>query len=313
MNLPRNKDDDKDDDRDDTWERLQPKVRKPLVRKPPKILNWFAEEPDNLQSSSSEESLVDGEEEWETIERKKRNENRRQVRKLRKKNKMTEIATKMRHTVGVGPIQEASVEFFIDSSKNEAEAEVKAIKEYLNHNLDFNRVELDRLEIVDTRRGAKDNIIYFAVKDEQQVREIHFRKALCANEHLIIRDYIPPQFYGRFMAVSNRAKEKREKDKSLKTQIRWGTNDIEIYTKERGKEEQFKKTSLREFMGDEILPEFDMSIKWLPRNSNRTRRKLAFKKPGDLPSLRNIPKGKLQTIHGKTTQQLKVGMRQQRN
>ena len=102
-------------------------------------------------------------------------------------------------------------------------------------------------------------------------------QAACANENLTIRDYIPPNFYARFSAVAKKTAEKRAIDRDLKTQIRWGDADLEIFVKRRGGEDrQFKKMSLKEFMGATELPEFDVSIKW-EKKGEKSRRKLDFK------------------------------------
>ena len=68
-------------------------------------------------------------------------------------------------------------------------------------------------------------------------------------------------------------KERRDLDQDLKTQIRFGSKDLELYLKERGSEEGFRKTSLREFLGKEQLPKFDHSVRWR-RKVNRSERRV---------------------------------------
>ena len=74
-------------------------------------------------------------------------------------------------------------------------------------------------------------------------------------------------------------------DNTLKTQIRWGDHDIEVYTKVKGSETQYKKVDLKDFMGTEELPDYDLSIRWTLRKDTRPRRKLQFRKDGPHPSI----------------------------
>ena len=85
--------------------------------------------------------------------------------------------------------------------------------------------ELENLVIRDTKRSEKENIIYCALGKPEDVREIHYRRAISENKNLITRDYIPPQLYQRYMSLAKKASEKCAEDKTLKTQIRWGTRD----------------------------------------------------------------------------------------
>ena len=118
-------------------------------------------------------------------------------------------------------------------------------------------------------------------------KEIHFRKAISQNDKLIIRDYIPPNFYARFRAIADRAAEVRAEKSDIKTQIRWGNADLEIFTKAKGEKEQFRRQNLREFMGEADLPKFDMDVKWENRET-KFRRKLEFnEKTTGLPSMGN--------------------------
>ena len=88
------------------------------------------------------------------------------------------------------------------------------------------------------------------------------------------------------MAVVQQAKRSRAADPTLKTQLRWGHKDIEIYLKTKGQQEQYRKTSLKDFMGNENLPEFDTSVKWQHRRDSKFSRKPIFgQNPRQLPSL----------------------------
>ena len=207
---------------------------------------------------------------------------------MKKREKMHELSTKMQHIVGVGPITDQTIDFFHEETGNREEARKRSVQEFLSYRLDFTDEEMMDINIVDTKRGNKKEIIYFAVENKETIKEIHFRRAACGNDSIQVLDYIPPQYHTRYMAVGKRAADIRSKDKTIKTQIRWGEKDLEIYTKKKGgdNKEQFKRIELIEFMGGEELPEVDCSIKWRWSKERVQRREMHFNNEG-LPSMRN--------------------------
>ena len=152
------------------------------------------------------------------------------------------------------------------------------------------------MEILETKQCASRNdVIYFVLKDQDHIKEIHYRSAVSCNDDLIIRDYMPPQYHARYVAIGKKAAERRAADKTLNTQIRWGEKDIKIFVKIRsdnntdGEKEHFRKTSLQEFMQDTPLPDFDMELEWKVRKEEKVRKKLVFGgKEVMIPSLKNV-------------------------
>ena len=268
----------------ESWEEL-------VVRKPVTVINWFGDDPESgVSSSESSESTAEDDEStgWRKVEKEKARKLKNIVRKQRRKEKMEAVALKIQHMVGLGPISEKSIKHFEEVSNDKDEALVKASKEFLQYYLDFNQEELEKIEIVEVKQAAKDEVIYIAVKDELDIKEIHYRKAKAMNNELIIRDYIPPSFHARYMAVAGQATVRRSDNPKLKTQLRWGDKDVEVFVKIKGSEETFKRINLKEFMGSTKLPDFDMNVNWKPRREARTRRELKFGQHGSgLPSLRN--------------------------
>ena len=65
---------------------------------------------------------------------------------------------------------------------------------------------------------------------------------------------------------------KRKEEVGMKTQLRFGAKEIEVYTKFRESGEGFKKVNLMEFMGENDLPPFDHSIRWRRRIDKPERR-----------------------------------------
>ena len=190
----------------------------------------------------------------------------------------------MQHIVGIGPVPKASLDYFYKQTKDTKSSQMKAANEYLKYFLEFNEEELENLKILDTKKAAKDDVLYIALENSEHIREIYYRRSISGNEDLILRDYIPPQLHTRFTTLARKAAEKRKETPSLKTQIRWGDSDMEIHTKTKGSEDPFKKVDINEFMGDEALPEIDLSVKW---KTSFARRNLSFKKTGPIiPSLK---------------------------
>ena len=144
--------------------------------------------------------------------------------------------------------------------------------------------------------AASGDILYIALKNEEHAREIHYRRAVSGNDDLQVRDYMPPQLHTRYMAIAIRAATKRKLDLRLKTQIRWGDTDTEIYIKEKGEQQHYKITDLLDFMGEEVLPDIDMSVKWAQRAEGLSRRKLTFRQEYTaLPSLQRNKNGSQQS------------------
>ena len=189
--------------------------------------------------------------------------------------------------IGIGPIRSSTESHFLEEAGDPAKAQIMAIHEYLEFNLDFNSEELSKLKIKDTKRASKDDVIYFTVEDLSQIKEIHYRKAMSKNYDLIVREFNPPQYHAWYMAIARRAAHRRAEDKLLKTQIHWGVKDIEIFTKEKGTKDQFRKEDLKAFMGTEELPKFDTKLQWKVRKEGKPRRELNFyKSKSALPSTR---------------------------
>ena len=123
---------------------------------------------------------------------------------------------------------------------------------------------------------AKDYIIYAAFENLNDIHEIHVRVAECRNSNIVTRSYIPPQFFQRYIHISECCKEIRDNDREIKTQMRFGDNDIELMVKERGSEEPFRRVDFREYMKEELIPEYDHSKKWKARTDRPPRRRCDY-------------------------------------
>ena len=118
------------------------------------------------------------------------------------------------------------------------------------------------MEILETKRNAKDDIIYVALADEQEIKDIYSRKAECRSDSTVVKSFIPSQFWERFSALNRLCSQRRSQNSSLKTQIRFGTRDLIVLTKTKGSQDPYTVNDISTFGGDDILPDIDLSIKW---------------------------------------------------
>ena len=271
----------------DNWELLVPK-KKIAVRKPIEIKNWFADESDSNLTSLSSSSSDEDSNTWNKIENKKKKQIKDKKKRDHIKERMAEVANKAKRMIGLGPIDNDTINKIEAEIGNRKTAELNAVTDLLKNSLDFNDEEIDTINILETKQAASLDVIYIAVENPDHIKEIHLRRAANGLDDLIARDYIPPQYYERYMTLNRRASDKRTEDRSLKTQIRWGTRDIEMFTKVRGSQEPYQKVDTKEFMGNTTLPKFDNNKKWTLVKPNGLRRRSFLRKDAsDLPARRN--------------------------
>ena len=272
----------------ENWEKILEPEKKNIVtkvRKPVTVTRWFGDE-DN--DETSEESSCN-EDDWNDVERRAKNLRKKKLSKEKKMRKVRETLKKAQSMIGIGEINKESIDYFEKECKSRHEARVQAVKEFLAYNLAYTDEELDRLDIVETREAANDNIVYIAINDTVEIKEIYFRKADSRNDTIVLRDYIPPQIHKRFMALNKICSARRMEDENMKTQIRFGNNDLEVFVKTRGTKEQYKLVKLKDFVGDlSTLPPFNHSIRWKINVEKPHRRKLDYTaRKGAPPSMRN--------------------------
>ena len=144
---------------------------------------------------------------------------------------------------------------------------------------------MEHVDVAETRISTKgDDILNVALTNEMDTKELFIRRAESRNDNLTVRCYIPPNFHDRFMSLNKICMEKRKQDPSLRTQLRFGSKDIEVWTKYKNEEKGFRRVNMEEFT-DQTVPEFNHTIKWkryhdkLPRRTNRV-----WQDPGQRPS-----------------------------
>ena len=107
--------------------------------------------------------------------------------------------------IGIGPITMRSVTDRMSEGMTFEAAKVTELKQFLTDNLSYIDSEIKELSIEETKFAAKgESVLYIALSKPEQVHEMHVRRAECRNDKLTIRNYIPPNFFERFMSM-NRA------------------------------------------------------------------------------------------------------------
>ena len=113
---------------------------------------------------------------------------------------------------------------------------------------------------------SDDEILYTTFADMGSIKEIHRRVAEIRNDEIMIRNYIPPQFWDRYRHLSQYCADLRSQDPNLKTRIQFNERDVEVLTKQRRSEEPFKILDLKEIEAKGEIPKFDHSISWKRRS-----------------------------------------------
>ena len=231
-----------------------------------KLRNWFGDS----ESEESEESEEEGEN-WNLIGRKDKNEKKKKKMAQKKKERRESVAKKAKNIVGIGPIKKTSIQHFQKISDNIEEAKIKALKEHLKFFLHYDEDELREIRVGATQICQKDDILYTAFENFEDIKELHSRAVACKDERVQMRNFVPPQFYKRYMFLSKRCSEVRANDRNKKTQLRFNDGDIEVLIKEKGTPEPYRTIKLEDICNLEDLPEYDHGQEWRSRKDRPIR------------------------------------------
>ena len=131
------------------------------------------------------------------------------------------------------------------------------------------------MEIMATQTSPKDDIVYVAFSSVTDVRNIYGRAAICKHPDVTTQNFVPPQFFEKYMYLSKKCAEARKASgNTLKTQIRFNHDDIEVLTKIKNSNESYKIINLEEICDMDELPNFDPNIKWRKKFSKTQRDRL---------------------------------------
>ena len=106
----------------------------------------------------------------------------------------------------------------------------------------------------------------------EDIREINHRIAECKNKNIYTRNYIPPQYYERYMHINTKCNEMRSSNPTLKTKMRFGPKGIEVLTKTKGSPEPYRIIPLNSIDKTENIPKYDHSRTWKTRTDKPPRR-----------------------------------------
>ena len=146
--------------------------------------------------------------------------------------KKAELTLKARHMAGIVPITSQDIEKHRRSTSDYNTAKVWAVKTHLAKHYKYDQEELDVLDILETKCNIKYDIVYIAVANERDIKDIYSRKAEFRSDNIVVKSFIPPQFWERFSALNRLCTQRRSQDDSLKTQTRFGERDLIVLTKE---------------------------------------------------------------------------------
>ena len=249
---------------------------KPKKSKGMKVLRrWFGDETESEEDMT--EDSEDDVNEWDMVARRKKNKEKKKLAMRKKLDKVESVNKKASHIQGIGPIRMEDIEEQRETGMEYEEAKTTSLKKFLKDFLMYEEKELSDMSIKETMMSAKgDAIMYIAFEDIEDLKELNMRIAECGNREIKSRNFIPPQAFDRYMAISNGCYELRQKNPKLKTQIRFGKQDLEVVVKTRGESEPYRPIPLEEVMGQTSIPQYDFLRKWLARRDRPPRWKVVY-------------------------------------
>ena len=251
-------------------EDVETKLREKKLKKSKgmkKLRSWFCDNPESDKSGFSDV-------EWEGVSRKFKNKLRKKKAAAKKKAKQDDTTEKDERILGIGPIVASTLKFFMRKTNNIEKAKIGAVQEWLAFYLKFEDEEIQQMDINATQLAAKGDIIYVSFDNSDSIKEIHMRAAECRNDEIILRNYIPPQYYQRYVAISAICKDMCSSETNLKTQMRFKHGDIEVLTKYKGSEEPYRILPLTELKDFDSIPGYDHSIRWNKKVDRPARREI---------------------------------------
>ena len=147
------------------------KTKKNPIRKPVDTTNWFG-------LDTTTETTDEEDNNWKTVGRVEKTEEKRRKTAARKLEKMRDCAGRASRMICIGPITQDNVDYFKQDNVTFEDAKKEALKEYLVYNLGYEQEEVENLRIQDTRMSTKgDEILNVALGTEDEVREIYREKS----------------------------------------------------------------------------------------------------------------------------------------
>ena len=142
--------------------------------------------------------------EWGGTEDRRESEKRKKIERYRKKKTMEKkTAMKARHIIGIGPIRRDSISYFYEATADWELSKKLAVNEFLEEYLQLNTEDINDFEVIKTMLSKSDDeILYTTFAELDSIKEIHKRVAEIKNDEIMIRNFIPPQFWERYRHLS---------------------------------------------------------------------------------------------------------------
>ena len=212
-------------------------------------------------------SWDESDQDWNGTEERKEKEIRKKIdRYRRKKNLEEKTARKAHHMIGLGPVRQSSIDFFLVATADYTLAKEMAIREFLVEYLQFTEQEVeDDFMILDTMIAKEKDNVYVTFADHSNIHDIQSRITEVRLDEVSTRVYVPPQYWAKYTHLSNYCKTLRSENKDIKTIIRFAEKDLEVLTKNRNHDDHYKIIPLEEIEKLDKIPKFDHSIKWKHR------------------------------------------------
>ena len=179
---------------------------------------------------------------------------------LKKEVDKTYFLQEARKIIGIMPINNADIERNRSESMSDTDALVAAVDEFLKLELKMDSREIQELQIKDITRPKKDDPdrVYLHFDNEEGPQYIFRKNIHVQNEEIKVAPFVPPQIFKRFAELSRLTFIARREDPNLKTQIRYGDNDLILLTRMK-EEKEWTDTSLEKFGK---LPEMELQKSW---------------------------------------------------
>ena len=156
----------------------------------------------------------------------------KEERNLEEKRKL--IMDDARHRIGLFPVHnyhikehlKAGHDKDLNSPSNEAGRE-QAARDFLEKEIKF----YNKIEIVSSKLSPLSDILWIKVDNRHAITKLYQKAASTKNRTCRLRIYTPKSFFNRIKKLEELCREARLKDSKLRTQVRLGQSDIELYLK----------------------------------------------------------------------------------
>ena len=141
-----------------------------------------------------------------------------------------------------------------------------AVHKFLMEYLQLTEEDIKDFDILETMTAKSDDeLLYVTFSEHEAIREIYRRTAEMKNDEIMTRIYVPPPYWDRYKYISQYCTKLREDNVDIKTQIRFGNDDLEVVIKNRALEDHYSPLPLSDIEAQGQIPKFNHDIAWKKR------------------------------------------------